>query len=93
MTILKAARVLRGISIDALGEQLGGIRKASLSVSERMPNRTSKRVKRLLERHYGVPFEGLATEIDTTLIAQSLLDAVRAKCPKTKTTHNRKKAA
>lgn len=76
MTTLKALRLLHQQSLDAIASEVG-IRKGSLSVIERYPQRAGKRLRKRIAAHYKTPWDQLAHELSGPAIAAALLSRLK----------------
>jgi hypothetical protein len=74
MLAMKAARILMGLSLQAVGDKVGGAKRAHLSSIEHAGNLASKSLRKRLCGFYNVRrYETLCREVPTEQIARALL--------------------
>jgi hypothetical protein len=73
---MRYLRLLRDESIDEVGAQIE-FRKSTISTCERYPQTASKRLRKALESHYGVPWRVLSQPANGATIAAVLVQSVK----------------
>lgn len=77
-TLARALRMLRDESLSTMAAAVG-CEKSTLSTVERHPGAAGRKLRKRIERHFGVPWNCLAFPIRGEVLAASIIRAVAEK--------------